>query len=250
MVVKSIPDGGYAARVYRRILDAVGDHVDELGSDGEVVAHWPFVGSRFGGLMVAGQALDGWDAEVTPARWQLKEMRDPANRDRLLRGAQGWARHWPEPMDEVMTRSNRSGSPFWDVTGRIVSAIEPDGGDDRLWYSRCAWFNVYPIAPRRGSPTSLLKDLQAPLVGELFWAVVEELGVDRVVLVPGKGWWWDVRERLGLEGLNTNHTRPVIASGRVRGVSVVYSYHPGAYLRGPRSAFAGAIASALRAVRS
>lgn len=243
-----LPDTGRTAAVYRKILDAVGNHVDELGPDNELVAHWPFVGTRFRGLLVAGQALDGWDAEVTPARWRLEDMRPPGSSERLMRGAQAWARHRAEPMEEVTTRSNRSGSPFWDVTARIVSAIEPDPGEGSQWYSRYAWFNVYPIAPRRGSPAGLLKDLQAPLVGELFWAVVEELGVDRVVLVAGKGWWWDVRARLGLDGLDTNWAKPVIAAGRVRGVSVVYAYHPGAHLRASRDSFADAIASTLRAI--
>jgi len=242
----SLPDDGRAAAVFRQILDAVGDRVDDLGPDAEICAHWPFVGSRFNGLLVAGQALDGWDAAVTPARWRLAVMRDPSNRRQLLRGAQDWARHRCEPMDEVMTRSNRSGKPFWDVTGRVVAAIEPDGGGP--WWSRSAWFNVYPLAPRRGSPSGLLKDLQAPFVGDLFWAVVEELGVDRIVLVPGKGWWWDVRARLGLEALDTNHVTPVIASGLVHGVRAVYTYHPGAHLHGPRDAFARAVAEALPAL--
>lgn len=240
-----LPDDGRAAAAYRRILDAVGEHVDELGPDNEVVAHWPFVGSNFRGLMIAGQALDGWDAEVTPARWRLEEMRDPTKRDALLRGAQEWARHRPEPMDEVMLRGNRSGKPFWDVTGKVVAAIEPDC--EGPWWSRSTWFNVYPLAPRRGSPSGLLKELQSPFVGELFWAVVEELGVDRVVLVPGKDWWRDVGTRLGLGGLDTNQTKPVIAAGHVHDVSVVYTYHPGARVRGPREPRAAAIAAAMKA---
>ncbi|HEX7948877.1 MAG TPA: hypothetical protein VF494_00905 [Candidatus Limnocylindrales bacterium] len=241
----ALSESGRAAAAYLRILNAIGDRVDQLGPDREVVAHWPFVGTRFNGLLIAGQALDGWDAEVTPARWRLDALRDPGNRGSLLRGAQEWATHRSEPMDEVLLRGKRSRSPFWDVTGRIVAAIEPAGGNPSPWYARCAWFNVYPIAPRRGSPEGLLKDLQASLVGDLFWAVVDELGVDRIVLLPGKDWWWDVRARLGLEGLDTRQTSPVIAAGRLRNVSVVYSYHPGAHLRGPRSAFAAGVRDAL-----
>jgi hypothetical protein len=241
-------DGGRAGAIYRQILNSVGDRIDDLGPDREMVAQWPFVGSRFRGLLVAGQALDGWDAEVTPARWKLEEMRDPANRGRLLRGAQEWSRYRAEPIAEVVTRPNRGGKPFWDITRLIVSAIEPDAGDGSIWYSRYAWFNVYPLAPRRGSPSGLLKDLQAPFVGDLFWAVVEELGVDRVVLVAGKDWWWDIRARLGLEGLDATRVKPVIASGHVRGVRVVYSYHPNAHLPGPRDVFAAALAQAIAAV--
>ena len=39
-----------------------------------------------------------------------------------------------------------------------------------------------------------------------------------------------------------------LAAGRVRGVSVVYSYHPGAHLRGPRDLRAAAIAAALKSL--
>jgi hypothetical protein len=240
-----LPDHGPAAAVYRAILDALGEQVDELGPENEVVAHWPFVGTNFRGLMIAGQALDGWDADVTPARWRLEEMRRPESRERLLRGTQEWARHRPEPIWEVVQRGNRRGRPFWDFSRRIVPMFEPANGS--VWYSRYAWWNVYPVAPRRGSPYGLLKDLQRPLVGKLFWEVVEELGVDRILLVAGKDWWWEVRDLLGLRGLRPG-SKPVIASGEVRGVSVVATYHPGAHIRGlTRDAFAGAVAAAAEA---
>jgi len=106
--------------------------------------------------------------------------------------------------------------------------------------------NVYPIAPRRGSPSGLLKDLQRPFAGDLFWAVVEELGVDRVLLVAGKDWWWEVRDVLGLRDLRSGSV-PVIGSGQVRGVSIVATYHPGARIRGlTRDVFASAAALATR----
>lgn len=242
--MRAIPDRGQAAVVYRRILDALGAHVDELGADNEVVAHWPFVGSNFRGLMIAGQALDGWDADVTPARWRLEEVRDAAKRGRLLGGAQEWARHLPEPIVEVVARGNRRRAPFWGFSRRVVPILEPDSTSE--WYSRYAWWNVYPIAPRRGSPSGLLKDLQRPFVGELFWSVVEDLGVDRVLLVAGKNWWWEVRDLLGLHGLRPG-SLPIIASGRVRKVSVIATYHPGAHIRGlTRDAFAVAVAQAAR----
>jgi hypothetical protein len=236
-------DHGRAASIYREILNAVGDRIEELGPDREIVAHWPFVGTRFGGLMVAGQALDGWDAEDTPARWRLAEMRDPDDRDRLLRGAQDWSRHLPEPIWEVVQRGNRKGKPFWTFSRRMASILEPDVGGE--WFSRYAWWNVYPLAPRRGSPYGMLKDIQTPFVGDLFWAVAQELGVDRVLLVSGKDWWPEVRGLLGLAGLQAA-SLPVIASGRVRGVTVVATYHPGAHIRGlSRDRFAAAVAQAI-----
>jgi hypothetical protein len=229
------------------ILDAVRTRIDELGADREIVAHWPFVGSEFKGLMIAGQALDGWDAEVTPARWRLEEMRNPSGVDRLLRNTQDWARQAPEPIDAVVQHANRRRSPFWAFSRRIVSLLEPDDGSD--WFARYTWWNVFPLAPRRGSPYGLLKDLQRPFVGDLFWAVVDELDVDRIVLVSGKDWWPDVRGVLGLGNLMPG-TKPVIAAGRVHSVSVVATYHPGAHLLGTsRDGFAAAAASAVEATR-
>lgn len=237
-----VSDDGRAAAIYRRLLDAVGAHVDALGAEGDVVAHWPFVGSAFAGLMIAGQALDGWDAEATPARRALDGLRDEPGRNELLRGAQEWARHLPEPIYEVVQRGNRRGKPFWDFSRRVVPRFEPEGQGP--WYSRYAWWNVYPVAPRRGSPTGLLKEAQRPFVGDLFWAVVEELGVDRVLLVAGKDWWSEVRDLLGLRALHPG-SLPIIASGKIRDVTVVATYHPGAHIRGlTRDAFAEAVVRA------
>jgi hypothetical protein len=236
-----LDDDGAAAESFRRILDAIGERVDDLGPDDEIVAHWPFVGSRFNGLMIAGQALDGWDAEATPARVTLESLRESSGRERFLRGTQEWSHHLPEPIYEVVQRGNRRGKPFWDFSRRVVPVLEPGDGP---WFSHYAWWNVFPVAPRRGSPAGLMKNLQVPVVGDLFWQVVEELGVDRVLLVSGKDWGWEVRDLLGLRGL-APRSRPVIASGTVGGVSVVATYHPGAHIRGlSRDSFAAAVANA------
>lgn len=236
------PDG-LASAVYRRILDAVGDRVDDIGGHQQIAAHWPFVGSRYDGLVIAGQALDGWDAAMTPARWTLDAARDPHHRDRLLRGAQEWATARDEPISEVLRWGHRRGAPFWGFARRVVPLLEPDAGGE--WYARYCWWNVFPLGWGRGSPSGLLKDLQRPHVGELFWAVVEELGVRRVVLVSGKDWWWEVRDLLGLHELRSS-SKPIIAAGRIRGVTVVATYHPGARLPGTtRDDFASAVAQAV-----
>ncbi len=244
MAVTGLPDHGRAAGIYRRILDAVGDRADDLGPDNDIVAHWPFVGSQYRGLVIAGQALDGWDAEVTSARWRVEEMRRPENRERLLRGAQDWSRSRPEPMHEPMAYGRRRGTPFWGLSKRVAPLLEPDLTG--TWHGRYAWWNVYPLAPRRGSPTGLLKDLQRPFVSQSFWAVVEELDADRVVLVSGKDWWPEVRTLLGLAGL-VPAVKPLLATGRVNGVTVVATYHPGARMPGTsRDDFAAAVAEAVR----
>ena len=51
-----------AEGVYLRMLEAVGARVGDIGP-GIIAAHWPFVGSDYQGLVVVGQALQGWDAQ-------------------------------------------------------------------------------------------------------------------------------------------------------------------------------------------
>lgn len=242
------PRDGRAADAYRRILDAVGDRVDDIGGHHQIAAHWPFVGSRYNGLIIAGQALDGWDATETPARWTLEDARRPEDRDRLLGGAQDWASARDEPILEVLRWGHRRGAPFWGFARRVVPLLEPDAGGE--WYSRYAWWNIYPLGWGRGSPSGLLKDAQRPHVGELFWAVADELEAGRVVLVAGKDWWWEVRDLLGLRDLRSG-SKPSIAAGRVRGVTVVATYHPGARLAGTtRDDFAAAVAQAVTAAET
>ena len=91
----------------------------------------------------------------------------------------------------------------------------------------------------------MLKDLQTPFVGDLFWAIVEEISARRFLLVSGKDWWPEVRSLLRLESL-APATKPVIAAGRVRGITVAATYHPGAHLRDvTRNDFAAAVAHAV-----
>jgi hypothetical protein len=67
--------------------------------------------------------------------------------------------------------------------------------------------------------------MQKSFARELFWSVLEDLEADRVVLVSGKSWWWEVRSLLGLEALE-QAARPILAAGRIDGRAIVASYHP------------------------
>jgi hypothetical protein len=210
--------------VYMRVLEGVGARANEIGP-GIIAAHWPFVGSNYDGLVVVGQALQGWDAAETPARWTASQATTPEGRQTLLDGTRAWARSRPEPMWEVLRWGHRSGSPFWSVSRRLVPALEPDLGG--VWYSRYAWWNVYPLGwddPDRG-PDGALKTVQTPFVGELFWAVMDEIDARRIVLVAGKDWWPEVRGLLDLGDLRATQ-RPVLAAGRSHDREVVVSYHP------------------------
>jgi hypothetical protein len=243
-----MPEDGRSAAIFRGMIDAVGDRADEVGPERTISAHWPFVGTQFRGLLVAAQGLDGWDAEVSSGRWRVEEARLPADREHLFRGAQRWARSRPEPISEPMLSSaKRRRAPFWGFSKRLALLTEPDLPGP--WLARYAWWNVFPLAWERGSASGILKELQAPLVADLFWAVVEDLRVDRVALVAGKGWWPELRDLLGLT-MMTPAPRPLIARGRVRGVAIVATYHPGARMKGvTRDDLAQSAADALNEVR-
>lgn len=231
---------------YSQLLRDVGRRIDEM--DGrEIASHWPFVGSDFRGTLIVGQALAGWDAEETTARWRPHAATTGSGRTRILDGTRAWANARTEPMEEVLRWGHRRRSPFWGLSQRLMGLLEPDA---KPWYSRHAWWNVYPLGFDRpgASPYGALREAQAPHVGPLFWEVVDLLDARRIVIVAGKEWWPDVRQRLGLDGLESR-TSPIIAVGRAAGVSIVAAYHPGAHIAGlTRDAFAAAIAGEIERI--
>lgn len=145
-------------------------------------------------------------------------------------------------MDEVLRWSHRRGSPFWGLSQRLVRILEPDADP---WYSRHAWWNVYPLGwdCPGASPGPTLRAAQADHVGGLFWEVVDLTQAARIIIVAGADWWPDVRTRLGLEHLERRST-PILAAGRARDIMVVATYHPGAQIKGlTRDDFAAQIAA-------
>jgi hypothetical protein len=77
----------------------------------------------------------------------------------------------------------------------------------------------------RRAKTRIKYGIGAPLVSELFWALMDDIGARRIVLVAGKDWWPEVRGLLDLGDLRDGE-RPVLAAGRSHGRQVVASYHP------------------------
>jgi hypothetical protein len=230
---------------YKRMLVEVGARAPDFG-DRPIASHWPFVGSRFSGTLIVGQALAGWDAEETGARWLAADATTAAGRSRIVEGTEAWAKARSEPMDEVIRWGHRRRSPFWGLSQRLMRILEPDADP---WHSRHAWWNVYPLGWDRpgGSPGPKLQAAQAEHVGGLFWEVVDLLQARRIVIVAGADWWPDVRVRLGLENLVRRST-PILAAGRARDVAVVATYHPGAHIKGlTRDDFAAQIAAELSA---
>lgn len=234
------------AERYERMLVDVGARAADF-ADRPIASHWPFVGSQFNGTLIVGQALAGWDAEETGARWLAAEATTDAGRSRIVDATRAWSKGRIEPMEEVLRWSHRRGSPFWGLSQRLMRILEPDATP---WHSRHAWWNVYPLGWDRpgASPGPKLRAAQADHVGELFWEVVDLLEARRIVIVAGADWWPDVRARLGLEHLGRRST-PILAAGRVADVNVVATYHPGAHIKGlTRDVFAAQIAAEIRSL--
>ena len=219
-----------AADQYLQILAAIGARADEMGPR-PLASHWPYRGSAYrpGGLLYAGQALDGWDAAVSSARWWASDVATAEGRDRVLAGTQAWHADLPEPLWGVLQYPWRRGSSFWTLAREVAAAVAPGPGP---WHSRIAWANVYPVGHERlessglraASPSGALREVQDPHVGRLFASLVEMLDPARVVIVAGPAYWhWaEATSALDLHPAPF----PLIRSGRRFGRSWVVGDHP------------------------
>jgi hypothetical protein len=96
--------------LHARMLNDVARRAGDVG-DRQTACHWPFVGSQFNGTLIVGQALVGWDAEETTARWPIGTTSSDEGRRLIINGARAWASARQEPMDEVLRWGHRRGSP-------------------------------------------------------------------------------------------------------------------------------------------
>ncbi len=238
------------AAAYGRMVKRVGGRAGTIGNR-PIAAHWPFVGTAYRGVLVLGGALDRWDAVETPARWFAPQLVSADGRRRALEGSQRWATSRPEPISEVAERPNRKGKPFWTLSKAVVKALEPDGPDP--WYSRYAWWNLYPFGweDPGGGPTGPLLEAQRPLVLPVLRAALRWLRPTRVVFLAGKDVWGTDSGHLGLQAALTPRSRPLLAAGWFEGSAWVATYHPNARHRAvTRPAFADAVLNAFRDVEA
>ena len=235
-----------AVDAYMRMLRGVADRASAIGPR-VIASHWPFVGSDYRRLLVIGQALAGWDDRSSSALWTPDAAATQQGRRAILEGTRAWAVSRSEPM--TVPLRTRAHSPFWSLSSRTVRLLEPDGPSP--WYSRYAWWNLFPLGwgdTNRSPWFDGLWAAQYPHLRELFWEVVDWLDPTRIVILAGKDFWWQTARSLGLDAL-AGSPRPLIAAGTLRGRAIVWTYHPGARLKGvSRPSFAAAIADTVRAV--
>lgn len=213
-----------ALEAYDRLLASIGHRASAIGSK-RLASHWPHVGNNYRGLVVAGQALQGWDAAVVGARWHASDARTAEGREAIIERTRTWFGDADDPVGVIATLSNRRGSPFWRLCRDVVGALEHDGRGP--WYSRFAWANVYPVGPDEppGSPGGPLKEAQDPHVGDLFAALLDSLDARRAVVISGPAYWWHPARSRAFESLPIQEF-PLLRAGRVNGRTIVVGYHP------------------------
>lgn len=220
-----------ALQIYESILAGVAARAADMGRR-PIASHWPHVGSAYrpGGLLYAGQALDGWDAPDATARWRPDDVMTEEGRRRTLAATLAWHSDLPEPLWGVLQQRKRAGSSFWTLGAEITEALAPGPSP---WFSRIAWANVYPLAYDKhrelgipsGPPVDALREVQDPHVGPLLGALVEMLDPSRIVIVAGPDYWRHAERGLGF-GLRPAPF-PLIRAGRVGSRSWIVGYHPG-----------------------
>jgi hypothetical protein len=213
-------------QLYDRLLASIGARASEIGPR-PLASHWPHVGTAYSGLVIAGQALQGWDRAVTGARWEASHAQSPAGRRVIIERSRTWHADYAEPVAPIAELSNRRNKPFWKISAALVRALEPG---PEPWYSRYAWANVYPVSTdyspteNAASPWGALMEAQDDYVGELFLALMEMLDARRIVIVSGPRFWWAPSR--GLLGSLRPMPRPLVAAGKFQGRSWVVAYHP------------------------
>lgn len=237
-----------ASTAYVDLLTSIGAQAAAIGP-GRLASHWPHVGRNYRGLVIAGQALQGWDPAVTGARWQATDATSAEGRERILGRTQTWFAEADDPVGVIATLGNRRGSPFWTLCRDVVEALEPGGAGP--WYSRFAWANVYPVGPddKPGSPGGALRAAQDPHVVGLFAALLEDLAARRVIVISGPEYWRYARQDPAFLTLPRQEF-PLIQGGQVGDHrTVVVGYHP-TYARRKHVGAAGYASRIVDAVRA
>lgn len=212
-----------AVEAYDRLLASIGEHAEAIGSK-RLASHWPHVGRNYRGLVIAGQACQGWDPAVSGARWHASDTRTADGRASIIERTRTWFADAEDPVGVIATLTNRRGSPFWRLCRDVVESLEPDGRGP--WYGRFAWANVYPVGPDEppGSPGGPLKEAQDPHVGGLFAALLDVLDARRVVVISGPAYWWHPARSPTFASMAALEF-PLLRGGQVDGRTVLVGYH-------------------------
>lgn len=181
-----------------------------------VVAHWPHVGSAYDGVVILGQAVNGW-----PDDFDARSLTDAIARAEAIRVIRARNTDRPEPMDWLATSRVRT-SPFWTVARLVAETLTP--ASDAPWFARFAWANLYPVAPESGNPGGWLRAAQDPHVGGLINELMGVLNARVVVALVGP-YWWPTGNDARFASLEPRE-RPLALSGLVDGRPWIVGWHP------------------------
>ena len=105
--------------------------------------------SRGGGLMVVGRAVNGWEYDIDPVKFNCPDFRAKYANEL-------WQKSFPRngvcPMEWVAERCNREGdwSAFWGVIRRVAIGLGVCDSEPTDWPCHLTWSNLYKISPADG----------------------------------------------------------------------------------------------------
>lgn len=85
-----------AVEAYDQLLSSIGNRAEAIGTKG-LASHWPHVGKNYRGLVIAGQALQGWDPAVAGARWHAADATTAEGRAAIIDTIPNLVRRRPRP---------------------------------------------------------------------------------------------------------------------------------------------------------
>lgn len=217
--IVSNPVAGRVGDAYRTMLADVAAAPELMGT-APLTSLWPLAGSGYrpGGLLVVGQAVNGWIPE-----WSVDDLSTREGEARVLDDVSGVCMDRHDPMSWIATNRVRR-SPFWRVVRGVTERWTDDG--DSPWHARVAWSNLYLIAPAAGgNPTEDQCIAQRAGAAGVLRATIEAIDPGLVLFLVGP-YWRAYREHLSLSGLTTA-ARPLYEHGVVAGRRYVVGWHPG-----------------------
>ena len=186
---------------YEAAFKALLIHVAERGrrSPKKYTAFWPVICDEFqlgSGLMVVGQAPDGWGDNYLLAELRkngVEGLMESARASSESTAHHASAQEWLTGPSNYNWRK----SPFWRLIEAFVIRNGLGGKED--WPRHLAYTNLYKVPPWTGNPSPSAQDWQRNGCVGLFQRELQELRPGCALILTGKSWFDPFVKGLGLE---------------------------------------------------
>jgi len=211
--------------------------IQKMPSDWKgLTAFWPLKGKRFEkgkGLMVIGQAVNGWDDHPKNPGYGWSPSDIPSISDSIIKSLKRYPMSWAamqfgnkqikknkndikkyydrNPFNISDVYNTRWKSPFWRVIHKVIEAIYNKGIDD-LWSDHICWSNLYKISPyKKGNPPDWLCENQIESCVELLRIEIETWQPNRVLVLTGENWYAPPNKKFSFHERLPKEIRPIIS---------------------------------------